>query len=303
MEMMNTARVKAYAKINLTLDITGREGGFHMLDSLVTTIDLYDRILVKKRRDRLCSVVMHGMKSEEIPPEENNALRAAEAFVSRFHTTGADIVIHKNIPIGAGLGGSSADVAGVLLALAKLHAIADMGALKSVADELGSDTGYLLYGGFARLRGRGNEVEQLGALPPLYMLLLLPREGVDTAECYSRFDELGPPCPPRTPLALEALQKGNFEWAAKSFGNHLTEAAVSLNPAVGEALTQLKMFSPLQAVMSGSGSACYALFESRELAEWAKSRYRGKCRALVLSSPRPVKKIRNPFVLGEDEGK
>ena len=303
MEMMNTARVNAYAKINLTLDITGREGGFHMLDSLVTTIDLYDRIFVKKRRDKLCSVYMHGMKSEDIPTEENNALRAAEAFVARFQTCGADVTIHKNIPIGAGLGGSSADAAGTLLALAKLYHVTDMGALKSVADTLGSDTGYLLYGGFARLQGRGERVEPLKDGPQLHMLLLIPREGVETPECYQKFDEIGSSCPPRTPLALEALQSGNFEWAVKSFGNHLTEAAVSLNPAVGEALTQLKMLSPLCAVMSGSGSACYALFETRELAEWAKSRYRGKCRAIVTGCPRIPKKMRNPFVLSEDEGK
>lgn len=299
---MNTARVNAYAKINLTLDVTGREGGFHMLDSLVTTIDIYDRITVKKRRDRLCSVAMHGMKSESIPPEENNALRAAEAFVARFHTTGADVTVHKNIPIGAGLGGSSVDAAGTLKALAKLYEVSDMGALKSVADSLGSDTGYLLYGGFARLKGRGEQVEPLIGLPPLHVLLLLPREGVDTPECYARFDALASSCPPRTPLALEGIGQGNFEWAAKSFGNHLTEAAKSLNPAVGEALTALKMLSPLCAVMSGSGSACYALFETRELAEWAKSRYRGKCRAIVTGCPRTLKKIRNPFVLGEDEG-
>ncbi|MDE7159092.1 MAG: 4-(cytidine 5'-diphospho)-2-C-methyl-D-erythritol kinase, partial [Clostridiales bacterium] len=104
---MNTVRLNAYAKLNLTLDITGTEGGYHMLDSLVTTIDLFDRIVVKKRKDKLINVIMHGMGSESIEPEHNNACLAGEAFVERFQTLGADITVYKNIPVGAGLGGSS----------------------------------------------------------------------------------------------------------------------------------------------------------------------------------------------------
>ena len=183
---MNTARVNAYAKLNLTLDITGREGGYHTLDSLVATIDLSDRIVARRRRDNLVSVRMHGMGSESIPPEENNAQRAGEAFVSAFHTTGADISVYKDIPVGAGLGGSSADAAGVLRAMAKLYAVKDGVALKAVADMLGSDTGYLLTGGYARMRGRGTQTEPLHGLPSLSLLLLCPREGVSTAECYAR---------------------------------------------------------------------------------------------------------------------
>ena len=101
---MNAVKVNAYAKLNLTLDVTGRENGYHTLDSLVTTISLSDRIVVKKRRDQLVNIVMHGMGCEGIYPERNNAYLAGEAFVKRFGTTGADIAVYKNIPIGAGLG-------------------------------------------------------------------------------------------------------------------------------------------------------------------------------------------------------
>ena len=77
-------RVKAFAKLNLTLAITGLKDGYHMLDSLVCTVDLFDLIKLKKRKDNLINVEMHGQGTESLPPEDNNAVRAAEAYVSAF---------------------------------------------------------------------------------------------------------------------------------------------------------------------------------------------------------------------------
>ena len=278
---MNTVRLNAHAKVNLTLDITGAEGGYHMLDSLVVTVNLFDRIVVRRRKDDLVKVAMHGMGSEQILPEENNAVKAAEGFVSRFHTTGADVTIYKNIPVGAGLGGSSADAAGVIRGMAKIYDISDMGALKSLADGFGSDTGYLLTGGFARMRGRGELVEKL-PLPELHMLLICPESGVETAACYREYDRLGRTFEPRTARALELM--GTPEWAARLYGNDLAQAAASLNPDVQIALLEARSFSPLGVGVTGSGSAVFAVFETRELCEWAKSRYRGKFRTCVVQS-------------------
>ncbi len=298
---MNTVRVNAHAKLNLTLDLVGREGDYHLIDSLVTTVDLFDKIVVKKRRDGLIGVRMHGMGSESIPPEKNNVQRAGEAFVARFKSSGADITVYKNIPIGGGLGGSSADAAGVLNALAKLYGIADRTALKSLADSLGSDTGYLLTGGFARMRGRGELVEPLGAVPELNFLLLLPRNGVSTAACYRKSDEF-PVREPHTARALEFLKSGNLEWATKLFANGLYGAAKALNPDVEKAVNELWALSPWGVCMTGSGSGVFAVFETPELCDWAKSRYRGKFRALRLKAVEPkTKRNKNPFALSEEE--
>ncbi len=283
MVAMNTVKLYAQAKLNLTLDLLGEENGYHLLDSLVCTVDLADRIVAKKRRDGLISVTMHGMSGETIPPEENNAQRAGEKFVAAFGTGGADITVYKNIPIGAGLGGSSADAAGVLRAMGRLYGIGDQAVLKAVADECGSDTGYLLTGGFARLRGRGERVEPLGAAPLLHFLLLVPQAGVSTAACYRQSDKYPRACP-HTERALECLRTGNTEWAAKLFYNDLYPAARELVPEVEEALLALRALSPWGAAMTGSGSGVFAVFETRELCLWAKSRYRGGCRAYVLKT-------------------
>lgn len=279
---MRIVRTNAYAKLNLTLDITGAEGGYHLLDSLVTTIDVSDRIVVKKRKDELVNVTMHG--GDFIPPEENNALRAGELFVKSFKTGGADITIYKNIPVGAGMGGSSADAAGVLRAMATLYEIEDRAAVKALADALGSDTGYLLTGGFARLTGRGERVERLPFAEKLYFLIVCPREGVSTPLCYRAYDEGGYAYSPRTERAVGELTRGNVAECARFFSNALYEAATSLNASVRDALTDLKCLSPLGASMTGSGSACFALFENRELCEWAKSRYQGHHRVLIAKS-------------------
>ena len=187
---MNTVKIKAYAKINLTLDVTGVSEGYHLLDSFVASISLYDLLVVRKRKDKLVSVTMHGMDSEGIPPESNNAFRAGEAFVRRFSTTGADITVYKNIPMGAGLGGSSADAAGVLSALAALYG-ADEEALGELADALGSDTRYMLRGGYARMRGRGNLISPVsGEGKKLYFLLICPQTSVSSVFKIPRFKEV-----------------------------------------------------------------------------------------------------------------
>ena len=278
---MDTARVKAYAKLNLTLHVTGEEGGFHTLDSLVTTVDLFDIIKVKKRRrDNLVAITMHGRGSEIIPPEQNNAVKAAERYISRYGCTGADITVYKNIPMQAGLGGSSADAAGVLNAMARLYPQEDAGGLKELADSLGSDTGYMLNGGYARLSGRGDKIQPLDADLKLYYLLLLPPQGVSTAECYKRCT-IGAG---NSDGAVQALLKGDMRALGKNFHNGLCAAAESLNPDIAVAVRELEEFDPLGVNMTGSGSGVFAAFENADFRDYALSRYNGKFRCFALKT-------------------
>lgn len=276
-------RVKAYAKLNFTLDITGLSSGYHMLDSLVCTVDLYDLITLKKRKDNLISVEMHGQGTETLPYEENNAAKAAQAFVDAFGTRGADIVIYKNIPVGGGLGGSSADAAGVLRGMAKLYGTGGETSLKAIADGLGSDTGYLLSGGWARLNGRGEKVIPLDISRKLPVLLLIPGGGVSTPECFKRYD-LQPLVTKCTQTAVTALISGDVCVFGSSMGNALYGAASALNASVRTAYEELSSFAPCGVTMTGSGCAVFALFETPELRDWACSRYRGKFRCIKLKT-------------------
>ena len=280
----NTAmsvKVKAYAKINLTLFITGTEGGYHMLDSLVASVDLYDAITLKKRKDRLVSVTMHGLGSENIPAESNNAVKAAELFVEKFQTCGADITIYKNIAMGAGLGGSSADAAGVLNGLAQLYKINDLAGLKLLADMTGSDTRYMLNGGWARLFGRGDIVKAVDSKLKLHLLLLVPDEGVSSKQCYSAFDSIGK-TGGNSDLAEKAAKENDLRELAGELSNSLTAPAASLSGKISDCIAELNEFAPLAVNMTGSGSGVYALFESKEMCAYAKSRYKGKAKTYIL---------------------
>ena len=278
--------VKAYAKLNLTLAVTGLAGGFHMLDSLVCTVDMFDLIKLRKRADGEVTVKMHGMGCELLPPESNNAYKAAKAYIQRFKTDGADIEIYKNIPVGAGMGGSSADAAGVLRGMSKLYGFGGDGQLKELADSLGSDTGYMLTGGYARLKGRGDIVEKLDFDERLNILMLLPKNGVSTAECYRLCDEY-PKMSLTSDMAINALEDGDKPSLGKSLFNALYAPAIRLNGDIKLAYEELKSFSPSGVNMTGSGSGVFAVFESAELCAWAKSRYRGKFECLQLKTVIP----------------
>ena len=310
---MKTVKIKAYAKVNLTLEILGMEGEYHALDSLVASVDLYDLIVLKKRKNALSFITMKGMGSESIPPEKNNALKAAELFSEAFGTLGADITVYKNIPIGAGLGGSSADVSGVLNGMAALYGIEDREKLKELADKLGSDTGYMLTGGFARMQGRGEKVTPIKTGNTLYFLLLCPESSVNTGACYRKYDELTPSEESKqrkTDECIRALVENNLDEVGRCLANDLYLPACRVNNEVQKTYEEALAFSPLGAVMTGSGSGVLALFSHKELCEWAKSRYKGKAKAYVLQTVVPDYKQTkkgggaqwsNPFVLRDEE--
>lgn len=254
-----------------------------MLDSVVTSVDMHDLIVLKKRRDKLVSIIMRGQGSEDIPFDKNNAVKAAQLFIDNFGTNGADITVYKNIPMGLGVGGSSADAAGVLTGLSKLYGVNDLAGIKLLADKAGSDTRYMLSGGYARLTGRGNEVRQLESSLKLNFLLLAPKSGVSTAECYKLFDSCGA-LGGDSSECEKALAAGDKGALCKTLNNALAPAAKKLSPEIEEAFCELSEFDPLAVNMTGSGSGVYAVFENAEFCAYAKSRYRGKSKAYCLKT-------------------
>ena len=329
---------RVFAKVNLSLNISDVRGGYHLIDSVAASVSLFDEVKAVPRRDGLINVYMHGMGSEQIPPERNNAVRAGELFVSARGTCGADIEIRKNIPQGAGLGGSSADAAGVLNALAELYG-AEREEIAPLAEACGSDTRYMLTGGFARLFGRGERVQPLLSPKTYHMLLLVPQGGTSAAACYRQYDvapdplradsarlaaalvrgdfagvcgnvynALGraacalsegtaaacyrqydvAPDPLRADSArlAAALVRGDFAGVCGNVYNALGRAACALSEGTAAALELARSLSPAACAVTGSGSAVFALFETRELCLWAQGHCRGKkgLRALPVST-------------------
>ncbi len=256
-----------------------------MLDSFVASVDIFDEILLKKRKDGKCLVTMKGLGSESIPTEKNNAYKAAVAFCERYGVGGAEITVHKNIPMGAGLGGSSADIAGVLNGLAKLYGVDDEKGLDDIAASLGSDSKYMRKGGFARMQGRGNDCYYLGSERRLDLLLLCPKESVSTKACFESFDTKGKREKAGvTSRAIDAFVQGDLAALGESLHNDLCAPAKELCGEIGQAYEFLQSLSPLGVTMTGAGSCVLALFENEEFCRYAKSRYHGEALCLAVKT-------------------
>lgn len=258
--MKKKVQVEVAGKLNLSLNITGRDS-YHSLDSVFSSVSQFDTVTVAARAD---DKVRIDFVDCAIDPYRSTAAKAVEAVRRRFGDFGVDVVVRKGIPAGSGLGGSSADAAGVLVALDCLFDLTARGFhLHAAACETGSDTAFMLRGGMARARGRGEQLEYFDGSVPYALLLAYPTGGVETAACFTRFDELYPDfvyAPADVDRLVESLKKGDRD-CVRQFQNALTKPAVSLNAGVGETLEALKQAGALASFMSGSGCACVGVFE------------------------------------------
>ena len=254
---MKKVKIKARAKINLTLDILGVEQKYHKINTLVSTIDMHDKIVIKARKDNGIKLYMKGLPVG-VPIVENNAYKAAKMFIEKFGTTGVDIFITKKIPVGGGLGGSSADIAGVLNGMKELFQIEE--SVLPLANALGSDSGYLLSGGYAVLSGRGEQICPKQIDKELFLLIITEQEPVSAKISYSTFDKQQKTYKPSTKTALSALEQGDREKFIKAIKNDLTSASCEVLPEIKTNLLALKKSGADAVVMTGSGSAVYGLF-------------------------------------------
>ncbi len=267
---MDKKTVKVYGKLNINLNLNGiDEKGYHKIDTVVCSVNKYDLITVKKRKDDKILVTFKGRYAETfLDQSKTNAYKSAKLFMEEFKVSGVDIDILRQIPTGSGMGGSSADIVGVLIAMKKLFKIdAD---LKPIADKLGSDTGYMLSGGYARLTGRGEIVENLQIDKKYYFVTMYAKSGVNSKESYSQFDKSGAEgVVSNTEELITALKEGNMDNIGKNCVNALYKPSSELNKEIVENLNVLKSLSPTAVSMSGSGSTVFIMYDSLEFASWA----------------------------------
>ena len=262
---------RAYGKINLFLRIVGTKDGYHLIESLMQSIDLFDEVTLEKREDDLVT--------SDFP--EDNSLVVLRRLKQEFALGGMHLSTKKNIPIGGGLGGSSADAAAAALACAELWGL-NVEKVKTIVAPLFGDLAFGLTGGTAIVRGFGEQVECLPDLPVFQVLLALPEKGVSTKEAYALSDTL----PKGNGSALSlfwALMRG--EKADRHYLNDLFAPAIKLNQEIFPLLQSIKKTDPLLSGMSGSGSTVFALYKTKEQAEKAASTL--SCKTLVTHTISP----------------
>ena len=282
---------KAYAKLNLSLDVIGRrEDGYHDLAMLMQTVSLCDRVSIRFREDgKVCA----GSNLRFIPGDERNlAVRAALRYLEAVGESGRGLQIDlkKEIPVGAGMGGGSADAAAVLRALNRLFGQKlDRRELEALAQQVGSDVAFCVAGGTALAEGRGEKLTDLPPMPDCRFVIYKPAFSISTPELYRKLDSAPVRIHPDTPGILAAVEAGDLRALCRRMYNVFEEIDDRRLRTVAEIKGRLLDHRALGAMMTGTGSAVFGVFEGEAEAEAACAALKGEVQ--FCCTARPVERL------------
>ena len=260
--------VRVPGKVNLELLVgPPRDDGYHALSTVFHAVSLYDDVTVAVADD--WGVTVAGPLSDGVPTNGDNiALRAARLVESRFEVDPVHVSIRKGIPVSGGMAGGSADAAATLVALDHLWDLGlDREEIEELGAELGSDVPFLVAGGTAIGRGRGELLAPVLARGTYHWVFALAEGGLSTPEVYAECDRLrgiDVPEPVANPALMAALRSGDPHELAPQLANDLQEAALSLRPDLGEVLAAGMEYGALGGIVSGSGPTTAFLVEDNE---------------------------------------
>ena len=252
---------KAYAKINIVLDVVGkREDVYHLLKMIMQTIDLYDTIKIKK--------INYGIKincnKEYVPTDERNlAYKAAKLFMDTYNiNSGVEIYIEKNIPVAAGLAGGSTDCAAVLKMMNKIFNInASDEELMKLGVKLGADVPYCIVGGTALCEGIGEKITKLKPFKNHILVLVKPPFGVSTKEVYKAFDLEKVRIHPATSSIIEKMKQGDLKFVSNNMKNLLENVTLRKYKSLIGLKEEMISLGSVGALMSGSGPSVFGFFD------------------------------------------
>lgn len=254
-------KIKAYAKINISLDIVGkREDGYHLLEMIMQSIDLYDEISIEKQKEDITITC----DKQYVPVDERNlAYKAAKLFKEEYNiTSGVSININKNIPVCAGLAGGSTDAAAVLKIMNKLFDInASEEKLMELGLKLGADVPYCISGGTAICKGIGEQVTKLKPFKDKILVLVKPPFGVSTKVVYQEFNLDKVRNHPNTDLLIKAIENDNLEEVCNNMKNLLENVTLRKHKILINIKEEMKRYGSIGTMMSGSGPTVFAFFD------------------------------------------
>lgn len=273
---MKEIEVRAYAKINLTLDVTGeRPNGYHEVRMIMQNINLYDRLTIKQivKNDIILST-----GTAPIPSGEDNLIcKACKAF---FEATGLSsglfIEIDKRIPVAAGMAGGSADAAATLQGLNELFETGlTSEELCKIGAKLGADIPFCIIGGTVLAEGIGEILTPLNPAPDCHLLIVKPAQGISTKLVY---DELAPSSElkhPDTDAMIAAINAGSIKDVASNLRNVLESVTIPHVPVIDDIKNEMVELGALGSLMSGSGTTVFGIFDSKAKAEAAFYKFKG----------------------------
>lgn len=267
---MDSIKIKTYAKINIGLDVTGkREDGYHLLDSVMQQVDLYDIVTIEKTNTGKIEL---DSNNKNIPLDEKNlAWKAAAKLMEESNNiTGVKIYIEKNIPMAAGMAGGSTDGAAVFTGINELF---ELGYTKeelcAFAVKLGADIPFCIEGGTRRCEGIGEVMTRLTKKPEMYAIIVKPDIEVSTKYVYSNL-KLDSVSHPDMNAILEGFEEMDLKKICSNMGNVLASVTLEKHPELKTLLKYIDETGAVGSLMSGSGPTVFGLFDSFDDAKKAE---------------------------------
>ena len=263
---MKSIELKSRAKINLSIDVLGkREDGYHLVEMIMQTIDLYD--IIKITENDIDEININS-NSLDIPLNKNNIVyKAAEVLKERFNIkSGLNIFIQKNIPVAAGMAGGSCNAAAVLVGLNKLWNLKlSEKQLQEIGLALGADVPFCISGNAALAQGIGEELTYIKGLPKdTSILICKPNLFVSTKDVYQGLDLDNIKDRPDNKLLIKCLEEGNIKLLSENMVNVLESVTSKMHEEILDIEKVMLDNNALGSMMSGSGPTVFGLFEKEE---------------------------------------
>lgn len=267
---MNTIKLKARAKINISLDIVGkRDNGYHEVEMIMQTINLYDDMTLTKKESDEISIKTN---LAYLPTDRRNLIyQIIEYMKSEFNIKeGIHVDLFKRIPVAAGLAGGSSNGAQTILGMNQLFELdLNMETMLGIGQRFGSDIPYCMIQGTALATGLGEKIELLNPFPEFHVVLLKPKFGVSTATVYKGYKMEEIKAHPPTSALIEAINNQDKTFICNNLVNVLESVSCKLHPEITKIKEQLVDLEADGVLMSGSGPSVFGLFTDKEKAKAA----------------------------------
>jgi 4-diphosphocytidyl-2-C-methyl-D-erythritol kinase len=257
------------AKLNLFLNINHkRDDGFHYLQSLFCKINLFDTINIIDNEKFNIKIIYNNLTTK-ISLENNIFTEILNFFIKEYNiNSNLSITLHKNIPIGAGLGGGSSDAYGFIILLNKIYNLnLDKNEMQKISLKFGSDIPFFFEKGFCFVEGRGEILKQINFknfdFSKLKILLIYPQILLPTNNVFNNYNDLIKTHKKNysSLVYYDDIININLIETLKLHNNDLQESSINLEPIIGNILNSIQNYSPLICRISGSGSSCFGIFD------------------------------------------
>lgn len=267
---MNEISIKAYAKINLALDILRRrKDGYHDVRMIMQTVKLHDRLVMKKTASP--SITLTSNIPYMANNESNLVYIAARMFIEANQiSSGVYIHLDKKIPISAGMAGGSTDAAATLIGMNELSGTGlSLSALQEIGRNIGADVPYCLMKGTALAEGIGEILTPLPPAPECFCLIVKPPFGISTKQAYESLAIGSHTKHPDIDCMINAITAGDLTAVSGMLSNVFEDSAIKEYPVINDIKSRLISLGALGSLMSGSGPAVFGLFIDRKKAQKA----------------------------------